>query len=57
MSEERFKGALSLAERPHFREQSPGLFPEFTPAERTCVYVQSRGECAGLKCFRSTRAL
>ena len=30
-----FKGALSLAERPLFVKQSPGLFHKFTPAERT----------------------
>ena len=30
-----FEGALSLAERPLFGKQSPGLFPKFTPAERT----------------------
>ena len=30
-----FKGALSLAERTLFVNQSPGLFHKFTPAERT----------------------
>ena len=30
-----FKGALSLAERPSLAEQSPGLFGNSLPAERT----------------------
>ena len=42
-TEPRFRGALSLAERPSLAEQSPGLFCNSLPAERTaCKRFGSR---------------
>ena len=54
-TEPRFRGALSLAERPSLAEQSPGLFCNSLPAERTAYkHFGSREKFAniGFPCKR-----
>ena len=54
-TEPRFRGALSLAERPSLAEQSPGLFCNSLPAERpACKHFGSREKFAniGFPCKR-----
>ena len=44
-TEPRFRGALSLAERPSLVKQSPGLFHNSLPAERTAYRCEAGSVC------------